>query len=268
MLLGWLAFSGKVSILVATLKLFCRHCWFWCLTGSIGFGVFYTLISFSASFAPGWVVATTWQMTILASPLVLFVFGKKVPLRALVYTLIIFAGIVAVNLGQAGQVSVRELLLGGIPVLIAAIAYPLGNQMLWEAQRQGTALIPAIKNILLDNPFTRILLLTLGTLPFWFILYLFVQPPAPSAGQWTSTLLVALFSGVVATTLFLQARHLASNPYELAAVDSLQSCEVLFSLVGEMFFLGGVFPTVTGTIGIVLTLAGLTCYMRAQTSNN
>ncbi len=264
LLVGWLIVSGKGALLVGTLRLFFRHWVFWCLTGGIGFGVFYSLISFSATFAPGWVVATTWQMTILATPAVLLLFGKKVPLRAIAYTLVIFAGIIAVNLGQANQVTVRELLLGGVPVLIAAIAYPLGNQMLWEAQRQGNRLLPAVRNELLDNPFIRILLLTLGTAPFWIILYLCVQPPAPSPGQWVSTFQVAIFSGVIATTLFLQARHLAENSYQLAAVDSLQSCEVLFSLLGELILLGGALPTITSGIGIILTLAGLTLYIKAQ----
>ncbi len=264
LLVGWLFLSGKGSQLVGAFRLFFRHLFFWCLTGSIGFGIFYSLISFSASFAPGWVVATTWQMTILATPLVLFLFGKKVPLRALAYTLVIFAGIVAVNFGQAYQVSLRELFLGGIPVLVAAIAYPLGNQMLWEAQRQGNRILPAIESDLLNNPFIRILLLTLGTVPFWIILYLGAHPPAPSPGQMTSTLLVALFSGVIATTLFLQARHLATNSYQLTAVDSLQSCEVLFSLLGEIIFLGGALPTAAGCTGIILTLAGLTLYIKAQ----
>ncbi len=267
LLCGWLFLTGKRPLLGQTVRLFRRHWLFWCITGSVGFGVFYSLISFSASFAPGWVVATTWQMTILASPLVLLLFGKRVPLRALAYILVIFFGIVAVNLGQAETVALRDLILGGVPVLVAALAYPLGNQMLWEAQRQGTRLIPAIRDEALNDPFVRILLLTLGTIPFWLVLYVTLQPPPPAPGQGTSTLLVALFSGVIATTLFLQARHLAGNPYEIAAIDSLQSCEVLFSLLGEILFLGGDLPKPLGAAGIIVTLAGLTLYMRAQASN-
>lgn len=267
MLCCWLLLSGQKVRFIETLQLFRQHWVFWCITGSVGFGVFYAMISFSSTFAPGWVVATTWQVTILATPLVLLLFGKKVPLRALAYTLIIFAGIVAVNLGQAAHAPWPVLLLGGLPVLVAAIAYPLGNQMLWEAQRRGTRLIPEISSPLLNDPFIRILLLTLGTAPFWFVVYLTVQPPLPSPGQWASTFLVALLSGVVATALFLQARHQAHSPYELAAVDSLQSCEVVFSLLGEILFLGGALPTVSGWLGITLTLAGLTLYMRAQTVN-
>ncbi len=265
MLLAWPLLSGKRHQLIQTKQLFLSYLWFWCLAGSIGFGLFYSMISFSASFAPGWVVATTWQMTILASPLVLYVFGKKVPWRACLFTLIIFAGIAAVNLGQSDQVSLQELILGGFPVLVAAFAYPFGNQMLWEAQRKGIGFIPAINHELLNDPFSRILLLTLGTIPFWLILYMFIQPPAPSLGQATSTFLVALFSGVIATSLFLHARHLAANSYQIAAVDSLQSGEVLFSLIGEILFLGGVFPNLTGMGGIILTLTGLTFYMKAQT---
>src|SRR5512133_794043 len=42
-----------------------RQYWvFWIAAGSIGFGIFYTLISFSSEYAAGWIVATTWQTTI------------------------------------------------------------------------------------------------------------------------------------------------------------------------------------------------------------
>ncbi|WP_029910546.1 DMT family transporter [Pelobacter seleniigenes] len=268
LLMLWYLCSGKMNLLGQIFGLFKRNWIFWCLTGSIGFGIFYSLIAFSSGFAPGWVVATTWQMTILASPLVLLLFGKKVPLRALLYTLLIFCGILLVNLGQSETVAWQDLLWGGLPVLVAAFAYPLGNQMLWEAQRQGTRRIPHIKDQVLEDPFARIMLLTLGTIPFWVLLYLLMSPPPPAAGQWTSTFLVALLSGVVATSLFLYARNLAGDSYEIAAIDSLQSGEVLFSLAGEILFLNGSFPATGGTVGVILTVVGLGLYMRAQVDQN
>ncbi len=264
LLLAWFALAGKSEQLLLSAKLFRKHWKFWILTGSIGFGVFYSLISFSSSYAPGWVVATTWQTTILASPLVLLLFGKKIPGKAVIYILIISAGILLVNLGQSETASLHDLLLGGLPVLIAAFAYPLGNQMLWEAQRNGTKKIPRIDDPLLQDPFIRILLLTMGTLPFWLLLYLITAPPAPTVGQLLNTGLVALFSGVIATSLFLHARHQASNSYELAAIDSTQSSEVLFSLLGEIIFLHGGLPGPKGSIGVILAVIGLTLYMRTQ----
>jgi hypothetical protein len=41
---------------------------------SIGFGGFYALICFSADYSPSWVIATTWQFTIIASLFVLMLF--------------------------------------------------------------------------------------------------------------------------------------------------------------------------------------------------
>jgi hypothetical protein len=75
--------------------------------------------------------------------------------------------------------------------------------------------------------------------------------------SWLWTFLVALFSGVAATSLFLGARHLAKSPFELAAVDCTQSMEVIFSLAGETFLLGGTFPGLMGWAGIALTLFGV-----------
>ena len=264
LLVAWLSISGKFGKLAQVLKIFREHWIFWILTGSIGFGIFYSLISFSASYAPGWVVATTWQTTILASPLILLLFGKKIPVKAITYIFIISIGILLVNLGLSESISQRELLLGVLPVLIAAFAYPLGNQMLWEAQRNGTKHIPKINDPLLNDPFIRILLLTLGTIPFWLVLYITITPPLPSTGQVINTGLVALFSGVIATSLFLHARHQTNNSYEIAAIDSTQSSEVIFSLLGEILFLNGLLPGLSSSIGVTLTVFGLAFYMKSQ----
>ncbi len=156
--------------------------------------------------------------------------------------------------------------LGGLPVLIAAFAYPIGLQMVWEARTGGHAQIPYIVDPVLSDSFARVLLLTLGSLPFWLITLAVTQPPPPTAGQWGSTALVALLSGVIATSLFVYARHEARNAYELAAVDATQSAEVLFALVGEIFLLGGALPGPLGFAGIGLTVLGLILYLLAQGS--
>ncbi|HWI41141.1 MAG TPA: multidrug resistance efflux transporter family protein [Verrucomicrobiae bacterium] len=240
-----------------------RRFWrFWIAAGSVGFGIFYALLAFSASYAPGWIIATTWQVTILATPAVLLVFGKRVPVRGLLLTGLIFSGIVLVNLAHAGTATAVEVLFGVLPVLGAAFAYPLGNQMVWEATQHGSRLIPRIEHPVMQDPFSRILLLTAGSVPFWLLLFPLVSPPPPSPGQLVSTAIVALLSGVVATAIFFHARHLCVHPYELAAVDATQSMEVVFSLAGEIIFLGGTFPTPLGIAGIAVTIIGLTAYTR------
>ncbi|WP_421900876.1 multidrug resistance efflux transporter family protein [Maridesulfovibrio sp.] len=244
--------------------LFLKHWKFWTIAGGVGFGVFYALITFSASYTPGWVVAATWQTTILATPLVLLGFGKKVPLRAMLLTLIIFAGVLLVNVESVEESSWNAVLLGAIPVFVAAFAYPFGNQLVWEARNGGSGRIPVLDDPAMDDPFCRVLLLTLGSLPLWAVLILFTQPPLPQTGQIINTALVAIFSGIAATSLFLYARHKARNAAELAAADCTQSMEVLFSLAGEVVLLHGTLPGILGWSGIGLTMLGLMLYLRVQ----
>ena len=80
--------------------------------------MFYAPLSFAASYAPGWMIATTWQTTILCSPLVLRLFGHRVPMRALALTGIIFCGVVLVNLEQARATSFGATMLAALPVLL------------------------------------------------------------------------------------------------------------------------------------------------------
>ncbi|WP_320172802.1 multidrug resistance efflux transporter family protein [Maridesulfovibrio sp.] len=252
------------ELLVRSFKLYLSHWKFWTIAGGVGFGIFYALITFSASYSPGWVVAATWQTTILATPLVLLGFGKKVPLRALLLTLIIFAGVLLVNLESVEDSSWNAVLLGAIPVFVAAFAYPFGNQLVWEARNGGSGRIPALDDPAMDDPFCRVLLLTLGSMPLWAGLILFTQPTLPQTGQVINTALVAIFSGIAATSLFLYARHKARNAAELAAADCTQSMEVLFSLAGEVVLLNGTLPGVLGWSGIGLTMLGLMLYLRVQ----
>ncbi len=254
--------SGKY--LLEIVRVFIRFWFFWVLAGSIGFGVFYSLLCFSASYAPGWIIAATWQITILATPIILIAMGRQVPLKGILFTGLIFTGIILVNVDYARTATHQEVMYGVIPVLIAAFSYPAGNQMVWEASQRGYKLIPRIDHAVMKDSFARVLLLTAGSIPFWLVLILFAHPAPPSSGQLVSTALVALFSGVIATTVFLHARHLCTRPYELAAVDATQSMEVVFSLIGEIIFLQGTLPGSTGVAGIALTIAGLTAYTRQQ----
>ncbi len=265
LIVGTLLVSGQATALRAGLALGRRYWRFWLLTGTIGFGIFYAGITVSAQYAAGWVTATAWQTTILMTPLVLRAFGRPVPLRGVLFTLLIFAGIVLVNLEHATSATGREVLLGALPVLAAAIAYPVGNQMVWEAKHGARrSLIPHIDAPVLDNTLVRVLLLSLGTFPWWLFWIFITRPPAPAPSQLVNTALVALFSGMIATGLFLFARQLARDAYEIAAVDATQSLEVVFSLGGEVLLLGGLLPGLLGWSGIALTVAGLVLYLLAQ----
>lgn len=264
LLMAWILVTRGTGRLREIFGVFRRHLLFWIAAGSVGFGVFYALLCYSASFAPGWIVATTWQITILATPVVLMVFGRRVPTRGLLFTTLIFAGILLVNIEHGSAVPLAEVLSGALPVMVAAFAYPLGNQMVWEAKQGAGSLIPHIRRDVIEDSLARVLLLTLGSVPFWIVLVILAAPPLPSPGQWVNTAMVALFSGIIATAVFLHARHLCSHPYELAAVDATQSMEVVFSLVGEIVFLQGSVPSLIGGAGVGLTVLGLAAYTRWQ----
>ena len=126
LVLGMLA-TGRAGLLRNVLALLRQHWRFWLLAGTVAFGVFYAGISFAASYAPSWVVATTWQLTILASPLVLLAYGRRVPWRGVVFTLLIFAGIVLVNLAQANATDWQTVVLGAGPVSYTHLTLPTSD---------------------------------------------------------------------------------------------------------------------------------------------
>lgn len=263
-LLLWTLASGGPRAVAEALRLFGRNPLFWTLAGSVGFGVFYAGVTLAAAYSPGWVTATTWQATILATPLVLAALGRRVPKKGLAFTGAIFAGIVLVNVEQAGPLADVGSLWGVAAVLTAALAYPLGNQLVWEARHGGKGRIPRIDQPSLDAGRTPTLLLTIGSIPFWLVLIAVIQPPPPSQGQVIQTGLVALSAGVIATTLFLRARSRAKNAYELAAVDATQALEVVFCLAGETLILAAPLPGPLGAAGIALAVGGLVLYVCRQ----
>lgn len=260
----WILVKSGPKALAAVFRVFREHWVFWLVAGTIGFGFFYAPICFSAAYAPGWVIASTWQATILATPLVLLGFGRRVPVRGILLTLLIFAGILLVNLAQAGTVSTRQVLLGVLPVLAAAFAYPTGNQMVGEAKAGTHRSIPHITDPIMENAPARVLLITLGSVPFWLLLIVAVRPPAPSGGQVLNTFLVALSAGVIATSVFFHARHSATRAYQIAAVDATQAGETVFSLIGEVLLLSGALPDAMGSAGLGLTVLGIVLYMVGQ----
>jgi len=242
---------------------FRRNWIFWIVSGSVGFGGFYALICFAADHSPGWVVATTWQMTVIASLFVLMLFGRRFPRKIWVYSAIVFTGVLLVNISQIETHNTLTLLLAAPPVLGAAFLYPLGNQLVWEAKR-GRKGLPRLDADLLDNTFVKVFLLSVGSLPFWLLLYFGTDAILPSPGQIINVALVALFSGVIATSLFLSARNHADSASKLAAVDATQASEVIFTLAGEILFLQASLPNLAGFLGMLLACGGLIAFVRHE----
>ena len=262
-LMGFLVFSRGPRVAGQLLRYFLRHWRFWVIAGSIGFGGFYSLLCFSADHAPGWVVATTWQFTIIATLVVLVGFGQSFPARTWLFSSMVFVGVACVNMSRAGSADTKELLLGALPVIIAAFCYPVGNQLVWEAAK-GNRRLPDIRSPFLDNPFHKVLLLSLGSVPFWLTVVVTAGPPPPSRGQLVNTALVAFLSGICATTLFLHARSQSRRASELAAVDATQSSEVIFAMIGEIALLNAALPSGTAIAGVGSVLIGLALFVRYQ----
>lgn len=123
--------------------IFYQHWRFWCLTGSIGFGVFYTGICYAADHVAGWVVAATFMSIVVTSLLVLLAFGQRFDKKFIIYALLVFIGVILVNVSEglhaAGSTQITAtpmatvLIFGALPALIAAFSYPIGNQLVWQA---------------------------------------------------------------------------------------------------------------------------------------
>ena len=223
----------------------------------IGFVLFYAPLTFAAAYGPGWLVSGTWQFTIVAGLLLAPLFlstidGKKVrakiPLISLSISGIILIGIFMIQIPQAQTVSAKSLLLGTIPVIIAAFAYPLGNRKMM-ALCGGRV-----------DPFQRVLGMTIASLPIWVLLavYAFFTVVLPSASQLYQSLLVAVSSGVIATVLFFIATdRVRHDQGKLAAVEATQSIQVLFVVIGEMMLLNAPLPKPLALAGLAVIIVGL-----------
>lgn len=151
-------------------------------------------------------------------------------------------------ISQAKSVSTEELLLGTIPVLIAAFAYPLGNRKLTQ-----------ISDCKL-NAIQRTLGMTIASLPFWILISLYgiSIKEFPSEVQIYQTLIVALCSGVIATVLFFMATDkVQKDEKALASVEATQSAEVIFALIGEILILHIDLPDGYSMVAIALVIIGM-----------
>lgn len=248
----------NIGTLIADMK---SRPWEWILWSSIGFGLFYAPLCFAAAYGPAWLVAGTWQFTIVAGSLLAPLFYKKIttthgihkerhkiPVRELVTSVFILVGVGLIQARETESMDVIKLLIGILPVLIAAFAYPLGNRKMMSICKGKL------------DVYQRVLGMTIASIPFWLILscYGVATVGMPSSEQIMQSLVVAIFSGIVATVLFFYATDQAKgNPKKLAVVEATQAGEVAFTIVGEVLFLGGELPTGWPLFGILIIIMGM-----------
>lgn len=220
----------------------------WIVWSTVGFGLFYAPISYAADHGESWLIAASWQVTIVMGLLLSPLFQKRIAVKNLGAALVILVGVFLLQLKNIlafRLTSVAETLL---PILVAAVAYPLGNRkMMAHCPPELTTT-------------ERVYGMTLCSLPFWVLLagYGLVTRGAPSGTQVLQSLGVALLSGVIATLLFFRATDLVKHSQrQLAVVESTQSFEVLFTLLGGVLLLHDSLPDLFGWIGVGLIVVGM-----------
>lgn len=250
------AIRGNLSSLLKEIK---SNLVQWLLWSTIGFGLFYATLTFGANYGPSWLVASNFEFTIIAGMFIGPLIEKKgyrngISKASLLFSIIIFIGILLMQIAEAQSTSLNTMLLGTIPVLVGAIAYPLGNRKMMKIS--GNRL----------DAFQRTLGMTICSMPFWIVLSLFgyLENGLPTDSQLLQTFLVALCSGVIATLLFFTATDLVHHDHKaLAAVEATQAMEVIFTLIGEVLLLHAALPNGFSSIGIVLVVMGMILHSRS-----
>ncbi len=233
----------------------------WFLWSFVGFGLFYAPLCYAAAYSPGWLIAGSWQITIISGSLLVPFFyttiqtangplriKEQIPYKGLALSSIILLGVLMMQIEHSQTISFQTFLMGFIPVLLASFAYPLGNRKMM-----------ALCDGRLDA-YQRVLGMTLASLPFWLLLssYGLITVGLPDASQTVQSLIVAISSGVIATVLFFMATDLVrQDAKKLASVEATQSIEVLFALAGEILILSIAFPSPIAWAGIVVVMAGM-----------
>lgn len=238
--------KGELTGVLSAIK---KAPWTWLIWSTVGFGLFYGPLSLASIYGESWFVAATWQITILAGLLLTPLFGQRVPGKQLLMTLVILLGIILIQIPYFGSGLGSGVVRASLLILLAAFSYPLGNRKMMVHCKQDQL-----------STTQRVFGMTLMSTPFWLLLSVFgvVDAGLPSAGQILQSLIVAVFSGVVATLLFFEATNLVKhNHKQLAVVEATQAGEVLFTLLGGCLFLGDRLPSLLGFLGIAIVTIGI-----------
>lgn len=220
----------------------------WYLWSIVGFGVFYSALSLASVFGESWLVCGTWQITMVTGALMTPLFGGKIPVKNVFICLFVLVGVFLMQLEHAVNISIKNSIFCVLAILVAAIAYPLGNRK--------TMILS--KNKL--NTTQRVLAMTICSLPFWFGLSVvaYIRVPLPSASQIYQSILVAIFSGVIATLLYFGATDMVKdNPRNLAVVEATIAGEVVFTLLGGILVAGDKLPGMMGFAGLIIVIVGM-----------
>jgi drug/metabolite transporter (DMT)-like permease len=240
------------------LRAIARHPWPWLRCSLVGFGLFYCTLSFAAASGPSWLVAGTFQFTVIAgmlcAPLLYRDARRRIPRAGLGVAALIFAGVLMMQFGHAsGALDVAGWIALAC-LLVAAFAFPLGNRMLLlHLEDTGETL----------NAAQRVFGMTLASQPLWILLamYAWTTQGAPTASQLWLAAAVALFAGVIAMVLFFQATGMVRrHPLALGAVEAMQASEVVFAMLMGTLVLGEDWPRGLALAGAALVVLGIVAF--------
>jgi drug/metabolite transporter (DMT)-like permease len=250
-----LPFQGGLGALPSELR---SHARTWLAWSSVGFVLFGLPLTWAASSGPSWLVAGSFQTTVLAGPLIAPFIYRDERARwnpgALSIGLLIVLGVMLLQFGHAHGSLDAAAWLAVAAVVFAAFAYPLGNRkILLHLERTGTRL----------GAVQRVFGMTLASWPLWLVLAavtcVTIGPPS-----WREVGLaggVALSSGVIATVLFFHAtERVGRQPTALAAVEAMQAAELLFATAIGVIFLHEAVPGPTAAFGAAAIVVGIALF--------
>jgi drug/metabolite transporter (DMT)-like permease len=233
----------------------------WLAWSGIGFVLFYLGLSYAAASGPSWLVAGTFQLTVIAGMLcapLLYRDGRaRIPLPALMAGLVVIAGVALMQFGEADGRLDRAGWIAFACVTVSAFAYPLGNRgLLLHLERAGVEL----------SATQRVFGMTLASQPLWLAIAVYawtVAGPPPPA-QVLLAAGVALGAGVIATVLFFQATGMVRrDPTALAAAEAMQAAEILFATLIGALWLGEAWPRGAALLGAGIVAAGIVLFSAA-----
>ncbi len=227
----------------------------WLLWSGIGFVLFYMLLSYAAASGPSWLIAASFQTTVVAgmlcAPLLYNDARARIPRAALGVGVLIIAGVLLMQFGHARGTLDAKGWIALLCVVASAFAYPLGNRgLLLHLERKGVEL----------NATQRVFGLTLASQPAWLALaaWAWLQVGPPSTSQLWLALGVAISAGVVATILFFQATGMVrDNATALGATEAMQAAEVLFAMLLGVAFLSEAWPRGQALAGAAFVVSGI-----------
>lgn len=252
LLLALMPWQGGVAPVHAAIR---AHPMAWLRWSAVGFVLFCCTLTFAADTAPAWLVAGSFQLTVIAgmllAPLLYSDARRRIPARALGLGTLVFGGVLLMQFGHFSGGLDAAAWIALLAVVVSAFAYPLGNRkLLLHLEASGESL----------NATQRVYGLTLVSQPLWWLVafHAFLQAGWPSLQQMLLAGGVALGSGVIATVLFFLATGwVRNNPTALGAVEAMQGAEILFATALGALVLGEAWPHGLALYGSALVLVGI-----------